>query len=110
MLGQDLVQRLAPSEQLADRAVAAVGAHARRHQVAHPRQAGEGLRLGAHGDARRVSSARPRVITAGPGVVANAQALADAGGDGDDVLQGPADLAPDHVVVAVHPEQLVTQH
>ena len=42
----------------------------------------------------------------GAGVVAGAEAVGHARGDGDDVLQRAADLAADDVVVRVHPEQL----
>ena len=53
---------------------------------------------------RRASSFRPRVITAPRVLSPYAQAVADADGDRDHVLDGRGDLHADHVVVGVDPE------
>ncbi len=55
--------------------------------------------------ARRVSSAKPRVIRAALGAAAQARALDDAAGDGQDVLHRPAGLGADHVVGQVGAER-----
>ena len=53
---------------------------------------------------KRVISASPRVSSADLGVVAEAQPVADAGGDADDVLQRPGQLDADQVEVGVDAE------
>ena len=58
----------------------------------------------------RVNSARPRDITAAWVLSPDAQSLTDAGGDGDDVLERAADLAPDDVVVQVDAEDAPGDH
>ena len=45
----------------------------------------------------RAISARPRVMSGGPGVVAEIQGIRDAGGDGDDVLERAGQLHADDV-------------
>ena len=70
-----------------------------------PARAGEGRRLAAHGDAQPGDLGQATADHRRPGVVAHAETLRDAGGDGHYVLQRPAELAADHVVVDVNPEQ-----
>ena len=54
--------------------------------------------------ARRVISARPRVISAAMVLVPRPKAGADAGGDGDDVLERRADFDADGIGVGVEAE------
>ena len=104
----DLVDRAALAELLADVAVAALLAHAGGDQIAHAGEAGEGLQLAAHGDAEAGQLGEAAGDHRRLGVVADAEAVAHAGGDGDDVLQRPADLAADHVLVGVDAEDAST--
>nr|BFE71146.1 hypothetical protein GCM10020092_044470 [Actinoplanes digitatis] len=109
-LGEDVVQPPSTAELLADVPVAALRADARRHQVAHSGQPGERVRLAAHRDRQRGQLGESAGDHPGPGVVADAETLRDARGDGHDVLQRTADLAADHVVVGVHPQQAAPEH
>ena len=62
-------------------------------------------RLAAHRHAEPGELGEPPRHHRGAGVVADAEALGDAAGDRDDVLQRPAELAADDVVVGVDAEQ-----
>jgi len=61
--------------------------------------------LAAHRHAQPGDLGQAAADHRGPGVVADAEALRDAGGDRHHVLQRPAELAADHVVVGIDPEQ-----
>ena len=58
----------------------------------------------AEGDAQAGQLGQAPGDDRAPGVVAEAHAVGDAGGDGDDVLEGAAQLAADDVGVGVDPE------
>ena len=102
----DLVDRLALAEPLADVAVAALGADAGGDQVAHAGQPEKVSGSPPRATPRRVSSARPRVMTAARVLSPAPRPSAMPDGDGDDVLQHAAHLAADDVLVRVHPEQV----
>ena len=102
--------RAARAELLADAAVAAERAEARRHEVAHAGQPGERRGFAAHRHAEPGQLGETAGHHHRPRVVADAEALGDAAGDGDDVLQRPAELAADDVVVGVDAEQPARQH
>ena len=97
-------------ELLADVTVAAVRADARGDQVAHAGEAGERHRLASHRHTEAGDLGEAAGHDGGPRVVADAEALGDAGGDGDDVLQGAGQLAADDVVVEVDTEQATGEH
>ena len=109
-LGQDLVERTAPPELLADVPIPALRADARRDEVAHAGEACERGGLTAHGHAEARQFGKAARDHRCPRVVAHADALGDAGGDGDDVLERPAHFAADDVVVHVDAEQSTAQH
>ena len=73
-------------------------------QVAHPGQAGEGQRVGAGGDPEPGHLGQAAGQQAGLAVVAEAEAVGGAGGDRDDVLERPAQLDAEDVLVDVQPE------
>ena len=93
-LGQDVLELAALAQLLAHRPVAAVRAHAGGDQVAHAGQPGERRRLRPPWPRRAGELGQATRHDGGPGVVAHAEALADAGGDGDHVLQGAAHSQP----------------
>ena len=101
----DLVEGLALAQREAHRPVPALRAGARGHQVTDPGQAAEGEHLPAQGHAEASQLGQAPGDEHGPGVVPEAQAVADAGGDGHDVLGGAGDLAPDDVGAPVDPER-----
>ena len=82
---------------LADGAVAAERAGAGEHQVADAGEAGEGFaaRAAGHGEARDLGDAAGD--ERGGGVVAEAHAGGDAGGDGDDIFERAAEFDADDV-------------
>ena len=60
--------------------------------------------LGPHGLPQAVHLGQAAGDQRGPGVVAEPETVTDAGGDGDDVLDRPAQLDPDHIRVGVDPQ------
>src|SRR6476660_2483562 len=98
---EDLVQRLARAELLAEGPVAAQRAHAGGEEIAQAGQAGECGRLAAHGHAEPGEFGQAAGDHRGPGVVTHAEALRDAGRDRHHVLERTAELAADYVVVGV---------
>ncbi len=101
---QGPVDALAPADSLAEAAVAAHRREARGHQVAHARQAREGLPAGAQGlsqagDLHQAARQQRRL-----GVVPQLQPVQDARGDGDDVLGRSGELHAQRVVVGVDAE------
>ena len=102
---QHVVERAAAPELDADLTVAAAMAGAGEHEIAEPAQAGQ--RVGAAAHRRR--QARDLDEAAGDErghrVVAEAEALDDAGGNRHDVLQRAADLDAGDVVGGVEPQR-----
>ena len=102
---QDVVERAAAAELDADLAVAAAMAGAGQHEIAEPAEAGQRVGAAAH------RGGQPRDLDQAAGdqrghrVVAEAEALDDAGGDGDDVLERAADLDAGDVVGGVEPQR-----
>ena len=58
---------------------------------------------------KRVISARPRVIRAARALSPSSQRVRDAGGDRHDILDGPADFDPDHVVGRINSQRSAVQ-
>mmetsp|Transcript_4233 Transcript_4233/g.10885 ORF Transcript_4233/g.10885 Transcript_4233/m.10885 type:complete len:408 (-) Transcript_4233:166-1389(-) len=104
-LFQDLRQLLAAAQLDPDLLVPREPAQACQHQVADPGQPVHGVLLAPH------RHRQPIHLPASPGdkechgVDAEAEAFRHAGENGDDVLQGPAHLHPDHVLARVHPHR-----
>jgi hypothetical protein len=87
-----------------DGAVAAERAGAGEDEVADTGEAGEGFALAAAGDGEAGDFGDAAGDEGGGGVVAEADAGSDAGGDGDDVLEGSAELDADDVGGGVEAE------
>ena len=94
-----------PSRQLlAEPVVARQTRAAGRDQVAHARETGEGQRVGAGGDPEPGHLGQAAGQQAGLAVVAEAESVGRAGGDRHDVLERPAQLDAEDVLVDVEPE------
>ena len=74
-------------------------------QIAHAGQAGERLLAGAGSRSEACHLPQAAADEAGLGVVAEAEAVDPAGGQGDDVLRRRAELDADEIVVHVHAER-----
>jgi hypothetical protein len=101
---QGTLDALAPSDALAEAAIAPHGGKTRRHQVAHARQARERLATRAERLAQASDLHQPARQQGGLGVVSQLQPVQDARGDGDNVLARPGELDAQRIVVGVHPE------
>ena len=88
-----------------DGPVAAERTGAGEHQIAHAGEAGEGFaaRAAGHGEARDLGNAAGD--EGGGGVVTEAHAGGDPGGDGDDVFERAAELDPDDIGGRVEAER-----
>ena len=102
--GGGFLEGLAVAEGQADAVVARVDGEAGDDQVADAGEAGEGLRPAAEGDAEAGHFRQRAGDQGGDGVVAEAEACGDAGGDGEDVLDRAAELDPGEVVAGVGAE------
>ena len=101
-LRDDLVEGAALPELDADVAVAALRAAARRDEIAHAREPGEGQRLAAERDAEPRELREAAGDERGLRVVAVVETVGHAGTDRQHVLERARDLAPDDVGVRVH--------
>ncbi len=97
----DRLQRFAPAETFTDLAVAAVAAETGHHQVADAAQPLEGFPPPAHPHAEAHEFGEAAGHERGLGVVAEAKAVADPGGNGEDVFQRAAEFDPGDVVARV---------
>jgi hypothetical protein len=97
----DVGQRLAFGQQQADATIARQVAGAGQHQVAHAGQAHEGFAPGAERFAEAGNLDQAARDQRGAGVVAETEAVADAGGDGQHVLHRTADLGADQVFIGI---------
>ena len=88
----------------ADGAVAREGAGAGEDEVADAGEAGEGLAAAAAGDGEAGDLGDAAGDEGGGGVVAEVEAVDDAGGEGDDVLERAAEFDAGDVVVGVEAE------
>ena len=100
-----LLLRRATRDQLAGPPVAPRLRPAGDDQVAHPCEAGEGLRAGARRVGEATHLGEPACDERGLRVVAEPEAVGAAGGERDDVLRGGAELDADEVVVDVDAER-----
>src|SRR5581483_8543812 len=105
-LADHVVERAPLAELEAHVAVAALLARARRDEVAHARETGEGERVAPERDAEPRQLGKPAGDEGCLGVVAVPEASGDARRDRDHVLQRAGDLTPDDVGVRVHAERL----
>jgi len=103
--GHRLRQGLALGQQQADLAVAAQITGGREHQVAQAREAGESFGASAQGHAQSRHFSQAARDKGGAGIQAQLQAVAQAGGDGQHVLDGAAHLHAHHVVIGVHAQR-----
>ncbi len=78
-----------------------MAAHAGDDQIAHSRKPGEGEQIGPQLPPQSGNFGQSARLKGGLGVVAKAGAITDAGGDGDDIFQGSAQLHSDDVVAAI---------
>lgn len=101
--GEVVLEAGALAQGLAAGAVAAFGAEAGGGQVARAGDAEEGLGPGAHGGAEPGDLGQSPGEEGGFGVVPGAEAVDDAGGDGDDILGGAGQFHAEQVGVGVHP-------
>jgi hypothetical protein len=92
-----------------DAAVAAVAAGAGDDQVAHAAEAGEGCRLAVERGSETTDFDEAAGDQGGPGVVAEAESVADADGDGDDILERATDLNAGDVVAGVDAESVAVE-
>src|SRR5262249_32679391 len=99
-------QFLAATKEFADLSIAAVLAHAGRDQITQSRQSGERLRLSAEGNAKPCHLRQAARQQGGLGVVTEAQPVADAGGNADDILQCSAEFDTNHIEIGVNTEAI----
>ena len=107
--GQRLLDGLPPPHRLAKGPVAADRREARRHEVAHARQARERLGLGTERAAQAADLDQAARQERRLGVVARLQPVEDARGDGDHVLGRPGQFDPQQIAVGVDPEVRAVQ-
>ena len=99
-----LVAREALAEHAAEAVVAGVFGEAGDDEVADAGEAEEGFGLAAEGDAEAGHFREAAGDEGGEGVVAESEAFGDAGGDGEDVLDGAAEFDAGDVVAGVGAE------
>src|SRR5882757_5806373 len=102
--GDDVGQLAAASELDADGAVAREGAGAGEDEVADAGEAGKGLAAASAGYGETSHLGDAARDEGGGGVVAEVEAVGDAGGESDDVLQGTTEFHAGDVVVGVDAE------
>ncbi len=107
--GDDFVELASLAEFDADGAIARQASGAGEHQIAHTGEAGHGFGTAAASDGQARDFGEAAGDERGDGVVAQTEPVADAGGDGDHVLQRAAEFDADDVVVGVDPEVGVTE-
>ena len=108
--GAGLGEAQPPPQPLAHPAIAGERAGAREHQVAEAGQPGQGLRAPPEGSGQAADLGEPSGDEGGHGVVTIAQAVHDASGDGDHVLESARQLDPDDVFARVHAERAGGEH
>ena len=104
-LGEDRVEWHATAQLRADVMVPTLGTAARRHQIAVAGQPEERQWLSAECDTEASQFGQSASDQRRLGVPSVAEAVGDAGGDGEHVLHGAADLAADHVGIGVHAQR-----
>lgn len=104
--GEDVGERLAEAEAFADSAIAAVAADAGGDQVAQAGESEEGLLVGSERDAEASHLGESARHQRGLGVVAVAESIADAGRDGNDILQRSGQFDAEQVAICVDPEAI----
>jgi hypothetical protein len=97
-VGEKLRRRAAFAEALAEAEVARAYRRTCEYEVAEAGQAGKGLGPGAAGEAEAGHLGEAARDQGGAGVLAEPAPLDDSAGDGEDVLDGAADLGADDVV------------
>ncbi len=107
--GDDFGELLAAAEFDADAAIARQAAGAGEDEVAESGESGHGFGAASAGDDEARHFGQAARDEGGDGVVAEAEAVADSGGDGDGVLQRAAEFHADHVVVGVDAEARVAE-
>lgn len=107
--GQDVGQLAAGADFQAHAAVARQFAGRGQYQVAQAGQAGEGFGLRAQGDAETGHFGQAARDQRGAGVGAQRQAVADAAGHGDDVLERAPDFHADQVGAGVDAQRGAVQ-
>src|SRR5262249_46784679 len=101
----DVLQLLAAAEPEPDAAVAREVAGARQYEISETREAVEGARIGAELDGEPADLREAAGDERGARVVPEAETIAHAGRERDDVLDCPPDLDADHVSRGVHAER-----
>ncbi len=98
---EDVGELAAAAQFDADGAVAGEGAGAGEDKVAEAGEAGEGLAVASAGYGEAGDLGDAAGDDGGSGVMAEVEAVDDAGGEGDDVFEGAAELYAGDVVVGV---------
>ena len=99
--GDDLGQFLAAAEFDADAAVAREAAGASEDQVAESGESGHGFGAAAAGDDEASHLRKPARDQRGDGIVSQPKAVADSGGDGNDVLERASEFDADYIAIGV---------
>src|SRR5579883_3313692 len=102
--GRNVGRELTAAGALPEPAVSAVLGKAGYHEVAQPAQAGEGLGLRAAGHSQTLYLHNGARDHGGLGIVTEAEPVAHAGGDGDDVFKGASQLNSQNIGAAVNAE------
>ena len=100
-VGDDLCEFAAFAEFDADGAVAGEAAGAGEDEIAEASEAGHGFSVAAAGKREASDLRKAASDERGDAVVTEAEAVAYAGGDGDDVLQCAAEFHADDIAVGV---------
>ena len=103
-IGKDRLGFFAAADPLAEAAVAAECGKASHGEVAEAAEAGEGFGLSAAGDAEAAHFGDAAGDESGFGIVAEAESIRDAGGDGHDIFEGTAEFDAEDVVAGVDAE------
>src|SRR5262245_10139371 len=103
-LALDRRGRPALRERHAELPVARKASGTREHEIAEPGEPGHGAGERAQRDRQPRHFGEPARDERGARILAQAETVGDAGGDGHDVLESPAHLDADHVAVGVEPE------
>src|SRR5205807_8991593 len=106
---RDVTGLFAPADALAKTSIAAQFGKAGDHEVAEAAQAGESFELSAAGDSKAAHLDGRARYQRGFRIIAEAQAIAHAGGNGDDILQRATHLDAKHIAAGVNAKSRATE-
>lgn len=102
--GEGVFEGFAAAEAFAEGPVAAESGEAGDGEVAEAAEAGEGFGAGSGGDAEAADFGLAAGDDGGFGIIAEAEAISDAGGDGDAIFEGAAEFDSEAVGTAIDAE------